>query len=203
MLTVLTHSSSAPTGIPCTTLIATAGPWTSQVLSQLKIPTAHSPGFPISNLPGHSVILRPSSHVDSTAVFSTLRRLPYPRGNATGSPEIFPRPDGTVYVAGENDAEEMPLDPNEVDGLVSSSIADRLVRSCDHLSPALKGAEVEKVQLCYRPTTPNGAPTIEKLKLAGGEKVFVAAGHGPWGITLGPGTGMRVAETVLRDLGRL
>lgn len=43
-------------------------------------------------------------------------------------------------------------------------------------------------QLCYRPITKHGSPLVGLLKDGpGNTKAFLAAGHGPWGITLGPG----------------
>ena len=64
--------------------------------------------------------------------------------------------------------------------------------------------------LCFRPVTAKGTPLIAKMdnralglgegKGVGEEKksegVWVAAGHGPWGISLSLGTGMVVAEMV-------
>ena len=68
--------------------------------------------------------------------------------------------------------------------------------------------EVVKEALCYRPVTNSGLPIIERIKdedlgdgemktLKGGEGgVFVATGHGPWGISLSLGTGKVVSEMV-------
>jgi hypothetical protein len=58
--------------------------------------------------------------------------------------------------------------------------------------------------LCFRPVAPTGRPVIARMheadlgdgvKVPGG--VFVATGHGPWGISLGLGTGWVVSEMVL------
>jgi glycine/D-amino acid oxidase-like deaminating enzyme len=58
---------------------------------------------------------------------------------------------------------------------------------------------------CFRPVTSSGRPVVcriadEKLgaglKTTGGSEggVFVASGHGAWGITQAPGTGLCLAE---------
>jgi glycine/D-amino acid oxidase-like deaminating enzyme len=41
----------------------------------------------------------------------------------------------------------------------------------------------------------DGRPLLGPL--AGAEGLFVAAGHGPWGISLGPGSARLVADAVL------
>lgn len=66
------------------------------------------------------------------------------------------------------------------------------------------GKEVEVVRegLCFRPVTPSGEPILCKVeeKKLGGTKsrdgVFVAAGHGPWGISLSLGTGLVMSEMI-------
>lgn len=60
--------------------------------------------------------------------------------------------------------------------------------------------EILKEGLCWRPVTDRGTPFIGELEEEGfkgdGRKVFIAAGHGPWGISLSLGTGKVVAELV-------
>jgi glycine/D-amino acid oxidase-like deaminating enzyme len=175
------------TTIPCTDLIVTAGPWTGRVLEKLGLPS-----LPVTNLPGHSIIVRaaPEHPISATAVFASIYGANrQPRGRTTESPELFPRGDGTVYVAGENNAEPMPDDPADVGGLVDDDIAERLVRATKHISDGLACGAVEKrqvslfrraieaelthlLQLCYRPTVTDGRPLVGKLK----DGVWVATG---------------------------
>jgi len=60
--------------------------------------------------------------------------------------------------------------------------------------------------LCFRPVSDNGRPIVSKVpehvlghkvKMAKGGGVFIASGHGPWGISLSLGTGQVVAEMLL------
>ena len=44
-----------------------------------------------------------------------------------------------------------------------------------------------------RPLTPDGLPLVGETRTSG---VFVAGGHGMWGVTLGPLTGALLAERV-------
>ncbi|HYP46995.1 MAG TPA: FAD-dependent oxidoreductase, partial [Thermoleophilaceae bacterium] len=60
--------------------------------------------------------------------------------------------------------------------------------------PALEGAEVVGVRACARPQSFDGRPLVGQV---GGS--WVAAGHGPWGISTGPATGRLAAGLVLGE----
>lgn len=136
--------------IPCTDLILTAGPWTAQVASTLNI----TPFPPIINLPGHSVLIRPArpAPLSATAVFASIYGAnPQDTTDSTrmtGSPELFPRPDGLVFVGGENVARGMPQRAGEVDALMDAGIADRLVRAAGVVAPELGRGTVVARQVC-------------------------------------------------------
>jgi glycine/D-amino acid oxidase-like deaminating enzyme len=123
--------------LPCTDLVLAAGPWTGHVLRTLDLPT-----LPISNLPGHSIIIRAPSErtIPATAVFSRIHDVNLHREGdlaiqkTTESPEFCPREDGTVYVAGENDAAPLPEDPALVEDLTDEDISERLVRAVKYVS---------------------------------------------------------------------
>jgi glycine/D-amino acid oxidase-like deaminating enzyme len=58
--------------------------------------------------------------------------------------------------------------------------------------PALAGATVTHARACARPQSFDGRPLVGKV-----DGVWVAAGHGPWGISTGPATGRLAADLVL------
>jgi glycine/D-amino acid oxidase-like deaminating enzyme len=68
----------------------------------------------------------------------------------------------------------------------------------------IPGREIEVLRkgLCFRPVTPSGEPIlceVDEKKLGGVKSrggVFVAAGHGPWGISLSLGTGLVMSEMI-------
>jgi D-amino-acid dehydrogenase len=97
-----------------------------------------------------------------------------------------PMPDGALRVAGVMDfrAPEAPLDR----GRVAAMAAD--------LQVMLAGTDAARRTAEWagaRPCTPDGLPIIGRT---GSPRVFVAGGHGMWGITLGPVTGRLVARAV-------
>jgi len=96
--------------------------------------------------------------------------------------------------------------------LIDNDLVQRMLRSSAAVSPALdvnRGAKLVKADVstparsvdadnkfCYRPVTTDTMPIMGEWE----RDVFVAAGHGPWGITLAPGSGIVMAELILADL---
>jgi glycine/D-amino acid oxidase-like deaminating enzyme len=60
--------------------------------------------------------------------------------------------------------------------------------------PALRDAPVAGARACARPVTPDGRPLLGPT---GVEGLYVATGHGAWGISLGPASARLVADAVL------
>jgi glycine/D-amino acid oxidase-like deaminating enzyme len=73
----------------------------------------------------------------------------------------------------------------------------RLVRRGAAYLPALERAEVIGVRACARPQSFDGRPLVGPVP--GVEGLHVAAGHGPWGISVGPATARLAADAILGD----
>ena len=125
------------------------------------------------------------------AVFSTVTG---PDGRNDWSPETFSRAGGEIYIAGLNDpslplpeiATDRKLEPVKLAILMEE--AKRLIGGVE------KEEELEVLRegLCFRPVTKRGTPIIAEIR----PSVWIAAGHGPWGICLSLGTGKVVSEMV-------
>jgi glycine/D-amino acid oxidase-like deaminating enzyme len=76
-----------------------------------------------------------------------------------------------------------------------AALVPRLRERGARFVPAIARAEVRGVRSCARPLSADGLPLLGRAP--GRDDVFVAAGHGPWGITLGPASGRLVADLVL------
>jgi len=61
--------------------------------------------------------------------------------------------------------------------------------------PALASAPVVGVRTCARPVSLDGRPLVGAVPWL--DRAFVAAGHGPWGISTGPATARIIADLVL------
>ncbi len=107
-------------------------------------------------------------------------------------PEIFPRPDGEVYVCGMADPAPLPDSPDAVD--VNEASCAVLARAAGRVATSLAAAPITRQQACYRPVTDDGLPLIGRVPGVAG--VYVATGHGPWGILNAPATGQALAELI-------
>ena len=79
-----------------------------------------------------------------------------------------------------------PLDPRRVTAVV------------DAVRPFLRGVDLDDRRdewVGSRPCTPDGLPLVGATT---SPRVFVAGGHGMWGIALGPATGQLLAQAVLK-----
>jgi D-amino-acid dehydrogenase len=63
------------------------------------------------------------------------------------------------------------------------------------VAPGLADATLEEIRVGFRPMSEDGLPILGQVP--GSEHVFVATGHGPSGLTLGPVSGAAVADAIL------
>ena len=77
----------------------------------------------------------------------------------------------------------------------AAELVPRIVERGSAYVPEVGRARDESVRVCARPLSPDGRPLIGRVPWADG--LFVAAGHGPWGISTGPGSARLVADLVL------
>jgi len=77
---------------------------------------------------------------------------------------------------------------NEPDG---ASLVPALVARGARFVPALAGAIVEGHRQCARPLSVDGRPLVGRIPWV--EDLWIAAGHGPWGISTGPASATLLA----------
>lgn len=195
---IIDTSTRLKTILLCTNLILAAGAWTPEVFRTLF---PHSKvRIPISSLAGHSLVLQspywpapkldgaednnPLVREDCHAIFTTDAEAGY-------SPEIFSRmPDGHIYLAGLNSSTyPLPKIANE------RVVDPKSIASLKKTAHKLLGDEFTVVRegVCWRPVAAKGVPIITSLTNNGEQNVYIASGHGPWGISNSLGTGFCVA----------
>jgi len=162
----------------CGAVLVAAGPWTPEVVDP-------SGGWrPIAHVWGAVAevrLPRPPRRVVEEAGVSRLAL----GGDAT--PSLFSLVTasgvssvGSTFTAAPPDAE---------------SLAPELLRRGAAFVPALAGAQVVGTRACARPQSLDGRPLIGPVAGVGG--LHVLAGHGPWGISLGPATARLAAAAIL------
>ena len=70
-----------------------------------------------------------------------------------------------------------------------------IVERAARFVPAVASSSITAVRTCGRPVTTDAQPYMGAVPET--EGLFVAAGHGPYGISLGPGSGRIAADAVL------
>ncbi|WP_445148708.1 NAD(P)/FAD-dependent oxidoreductase [Baekduia sp. Peel2402] len=156
-------------------VLVAAGPWSSA----LADPTGE--WSPVSALwgvtmqvalpPGHGVRHRIEEWDEPFDAGVQFEATPLDDVTVLGASRTIETPDETTYAA---------------------AILSRAAR----FLPILASARTVKAATCARPVTPDGLPLLGPVP--GVEDLHVAAGHGPYGISLGPASG-RIAADVLLD----
>lgn len=81
------------------------------------------------------------------------------------------------------------------------AIVPRLVERGARFVPAVAAASIIGVRSCARPLSSDGRPLVGAVPWLKG--LWIAAGHGPWGISTGPASARHLASAILGDPGSL
>ena len=146
----------------------------------------------------HSVVIRPTKPVSAHTLFTNIE-IPAnfdpskPSRPTVVSPEIYARPDETVYACGEGD-QVVPLPKTTADVEVDQRRCQDIIDQVGSISDELRDGQVCARQACYLPNVSvRGGPLIGHTGTKG---LYLAAGHTCWGIQNAPGTGKLISEFV-------
>ena len=163
-------------------VVLAMGPWTGAA-AKWGLPRVP----PFFGQKYHSVLMRPRRVLTQAVFFQGL-----------GDPEVYPRPDGDVYVTGFPDA---PAPVTEAPGEVAvrDDVCERLEDAMRAVSTELGEAAAAATtrQACHLPLSADGLPVIGAVPGVARGTCFVAAGHSCWGILNSPATGLAVSELIL------
>ncbi|KAJ4305141.1 hypothetical protein N0V90_000672 [Kalmusia sp. IMI 367209] len=171
--------------LSCTRLVIASGAWTPRVFSAL-FPKS-STRIPISSLAGHSLLVRNHFHTQDQADAEVCHAL-FATDDIGFSPELFSRIGGELYLAGLNST-MIPLPENASDVKVNPEAIEQMKKCAAEMIGAVDGKQMEVL----REALLGGGLRTRKDSEGG---VFLAAGHGAWGICLAPGTGQVLAELI-------
>ena len=169
-------------------VVAAAGPWTPELLD----PTGRwRPIRPFWGVVVEVELADPPRHVLEAAGIEDAI--------APGALRAARTPDETegvvdfsLVTAGGRSALGSTFLPREPD---PAAFVDRLVAGGVAWLPAIATAALRGVRACARPVALDGRPLVGPVP--GVDGLYVAAGHGPWGISTGPASGAHVASLAL------
>jgi D-hydroxyproline dehydrogenase subunit beta len=190
----VTHEDSRVTGVKTVggssfgagAVVVAAGPWTPEIVD----PTGRwRPIRPVWGVVAEVQLASPPRHVLEEAEIDGTIEPP------SGGPPAGEPSDGFAFslvtaagrsVLGSTFLETEP-DP---DALVPA-----LRRRGARFVPALADAPLIGTRRCARPQSADGRPLVGRVPWLDG--LYVLAGHGPWGISTGPGAARMLADLVL------
>lgn len=182
--TVLDDGSRLPAG----RVLVAAGPWTAELVDQ-------SGGWrPLARTYGVTVQMAlpsPARHVLEEGVVHTVNQAleaPGEHADEGGDPEsrFSLVSAGEVTTLGSTFLPTVP-EPDRV--------APLLVARGSRFVPGLREARILGARVCARPQSIDGRPLIGAVPEIDG--LFVATGHGPWGISTGPASARIVSDLLL------
>jgi D-hydroxyproline dehydrogenase subunit beta len=158
-------------------VVVAAGPWTPEAVGA----GGWKPVAPLWGAVAQVRLADPPRHTIEEAGVETLTGpgdVPhslFSMVTANGASSV-----GSTFMAAEPDA---------------AALAPLLLERGARYVPALATAAIEQVRACARPLSADGRPLLGPVP--GVDGLYLLTGHGPWGITLGPGSARVVADAVL------
>ncbi|RMZ71630.1 FAD dependent oxidoreductase superfamily [Pyrenophora seminiperda CCB06] len=198
------EGTEANTELPCTRIVIASGAWSPRVFNAL-FPSSKL-RIPISSLSGHSLLIR-NPHFKSEQLDEEVCHSVFATDTLGFSPEWFARLGGELYLAGLNST-SIPLPDVATDVKASEKAIEQMKQCARVMMTNVPGKDMEVLRegLCFRPVTSSGRPIVSRIpdEKLGGVKtrdgsnggVFIAAGHGAWGISHAPGTGLVLSELI-------
>jgi D-hydroxyproline dehydrogenase subunit beta len=162
---------------PADAVVVAAGPWTPEAVGA----DGWRPVAPLWGSVAQVRLREPPRHTIEQAGVETL----------TGPGDV---PDSLFSIVTADGASSvgstfMLAEPD------SAAVAPLLLQRGARYVPALAGAVIEQVRACARPLSTDGRPLLGPVP--GVDGLFLLTGHGPWGVSLGPGSARVVADAVL------
>lgn len=161
---------------PADAVLVTAGPWTPGVVDTTR---AWAPIAPVWGVVTEVEMADPPAHVLEE----------------TGVEELAGGTQGTLFSLVNAGGEVSLGSTFTADAPDPADWVPRIKRGAERWVPGVGRAKVVGARACARPQSLDGRPLVGELP--GHEGLWVAAGHGPWGISSGPATARIAADALL------
>ena len=163
---------------PAGAVLVAAGPWTPEVIDPTR---AWRPIVPVWGAVAELEMDDPPQHVLEEAGVEAV--------GVGAAASIF-----SLVAAGGEVSVGSTFLPEPPD---APAWAPTLRRAGQRFVPGLRRAKVVGARACARPQSVDGRPLVGEMP--GQEGLWVAAGHGPWGISTGPATARLVVDALLGE----
>jgi glycine/D-amino acid oxidase-like deaminating enzyme len=175
---------------PAGAVLVTAGPWSAQAIDPSN---TWRPIRQVWGVVAETMMASPPRHVLEEAEMDEALGIGA-RGFIGDAPA--PAADGPRFslmtAAGRSVAGSTFLEGDQPE---LRPWVERILRHGAEFVPALADAPIREIRACARPVALDGRPLIGAVPGVTG--LFVCAGHGPWGISTGPGSAAILADLVL------
>jgi glycine/D-amino acid oxidase-like deaminating enzyme len=170
------------------TVLVAAGPWTAEVVDPGR---SWRPMAPTHGVTVQVALATPARHVLEEGVVHTVNRPVEAPPEAADEWQAPPSLFSLVSVGGVSTVGSTFVpSPPDID-----RTAPLLVERGAAFVPTLRDVSVLATRVCARPQSLDGRPFLGPVP--GADGLWVCAGHGPWGISTGPGTARLVADAIL------
>lgn len=171
---------------PAGAVLVAAGPWSAGLIdaSGTWRPIVHRWGVVVETL-----LADPPAHVLEEAEMDEALGTG-PPGHVVGG--TAPRATFSLITAAGASAVGSTFLPDEPD---PATWIEPLLEHAVEFVPAVLEAPIREVRACARPASVDGRPLVGRIPWV--EGLFIAAGHGPWGISTGPASARQVADLML------
>ena len=171
---------------PAGAIVAAAGPWTPELIDPSG---AWRPIRPLWGVVVETHLETAPHHVMEEAEMDEALGIGDPDD---AMPAGAPRPEFSLVTAAGTSAIGSTFLDDEPDP--TSWTVPVLTRAASFV-PMLAAAPIRGVRSCARPLALDGRPLIGAVP--GADGLYVCAGHGPWGISTGPGSARLIADLIL------
>ena len=174
---------------PAGAVVVAAGPWTGALIE----PTgAWNPIRPVWGVVVETLLANPPRHVMEEAEMDEALGSGDPSNARDSTTATDERPEFSLITAAGASAVGSTFLETEPD---PPAWTERLLAHATTFVPGIIDAPIREVRACARPMSRDGRPIVGAIPWI--EGLFVASGHGPWGISTGPASARQVANLVL------
>ncbi|MET0772774.1 MAG: FAD-binding oxidoreductase, partial [Candidatus Limnocylindrales bacterium] len=172
------------TSIPAADVVVAAGPWSPALADPSR---RWRPIRPLWGVVVTVDLATPPRHVAEEAVSSVGAAHDPPGTDDPSSGVMF-----SLVTASRASSLGSAFLEHEPD---PAALGDAIVVRGARFVPAVASAPRTGVRVCARPLSLDGRPLLGRIGWSDG--LWIAAGHGPWGISTGPGSATLVADLIL------